>query len=237
MAGEIKNYHPDHQVTLVHSGNQVLSNEPLQDNFKDRTLDVLNEEGVKVMLNSRPSIDLASRKLSFADGRELKPGFILMAASKWIPTTAYLPASALDEEGYAKVDSRLILALDSSPHPSCYAIGDIAAVSGIKRAGAALRMGCVAAINIYSTILAQEGVTQEAVYNEWPEVPPMIALAVGKQALTYGPGQEIEWGRKVMEQVFSNDLGWAFTLKYLNLFDLHEPPKIHKLIESRLKTT
>jgi len=228
MAGEIKNHHPNHSVTLVHSRSQVLSNEPLPDDFKDRALEVLREEGVEVLLNERPSVDLDAKELVFADGREVNPGFVLMAASKCIPGTMYLPDSALDEEGYVRVSATLTLASEDSKNPTHFAIGDIARVSGIKRAGAALRMGCVAAINIYAAMLAQEGLTEEPAYNDWPEVPPMIALAVGKQALTFGPGQGTKWGVDVMEQTFGDDLGWTFSLRYLNLLDYYEPLKAHE---------
>jgi len=145
----------------------------------------------------------------------------------WMPSTTYLPDSALDEKGYVNVSANLTLASKDPQRPSHFAIGDIARVSGLKRAGAALRMGCVAAINVYAAMLSQEGLINEPIYNDWPEVPPVIALAVGKQALTYGPGQVTSWGVEVMQQTFGDDLSWSFTLRYLNLLDHREPLKAH----------
>ena len=53
MAAELKVVEPSQKVTLIHLRDKLLSSEPLPDEFKDRTLSVLREAGVEVMLNDR----------------------------------------------------------------------------------------------------------------------------------------------------------------------------------------
>lgn len=107
-------------------------------------------------------------------------------------------------------------------HPHAFAVGDIAAWSGIKRAGAALAMGKVAAVNLYSTLLSREKPDRTLELTEFPEVPPMMALAVGTQAISYGPTQGVLSGEDQMELLFQGDLGWESTIKYLGLTELDD---------------
>jgi len=37
----------------------------------------------------------------------------------------------------------------------------------------------------------------------------MIALAVGKKAVLYGPAEGTTWGEDKMEMMFGEDLGWT----------------------------
>lgn len=173
----------------------------------------MQEEGVNVILNQRPQVDVENKKIVFADGRELNAGYVLMAARGSPPATEFFPDHTVDEHGYVKVQPSLVMGETGN---STYAIGDIALVSGIKRAGAALRMGAMAAVNIFSTILAENGDIPEAKMLEWPEVPPMMALAVGKQAVTCGP-TGITYGREAMQLNFGDDLGWTNTMKFLGI--------------------
>lgn len=72
-------------------------------------------------------------------------------------------------------------------------------------------MGYTAAVNIHQQLLQQN-------FNTTPkfvpisEIPPMIALAVGKKAVLYGPEEGMTWGEDKMEMMFGEDLGW--TSKY-----------------------
>ena len=89
-----------------------------------------------------------------------------------------------------------------------YAIGDVAAWSGIRRSGAGMAMGRVAATNILSSILQDEDPTRKSHTVDFPEVPPMMVLAVGSQAIWYGPKVGMKWGKEVMKETFGSDLGW-----------------------------
>lgn len=89
-----------------------------------------------------------------------------------------------------------------------FAVGDIAAWSGIKRCGAAMAMGNVAAANIHQQLLQQQlGKTPKFI--NFPEVPPMIALAVGKQAVLYGQEDGTSCSEDLMEMMFGVDLGYS----------------------------
>jgi hypothetical protein len=86
-----------------------------------------------------------------------------------------------------------------------FAAGDLVAWTGIKRCGAAMAMGHYAAFNIHQQIL--QGNQDEAQFIEFPDAPPMIALAVGKNAISYSPDAGAESGVEVMRSFFGEDLG------------------------------
>lgn len=111
MAAEIKELDPRQKVTLVHSRDRLLSAEPLPDDFKSRVCEVLREAGVEVILGQRvidhKAVEASDERrtwhLTLADGTQLNAGHIMSAISKCVPTSTYLPQSALDQEGYIKI--------------------------------------------------------------------------------------------------------------------------------------
>jgi hypothetical protein len=69
-----------------------------------------------------------------------------------------------------------------------------------------MAMGHNAAFNIHQQLLeARTG--KKAEFIELPELPPMIALAVGKKAISYSPNAGTEEGAEVMRNFFGDDLG------------------------------
>lgn len=67
-------------------------------------------------------------------------------------------------------------------------------------------MGLHAAVNTHQHILSKlYGSTPK--YMEWPEYPPMIALAVGKTSIMYTPASGVKSGEDVMKAAFGDDLG------------------------------
>lgn len=70
-----------------------------------------------------------------------------------------------------------------------------------------MAMGHIAAVNIHQQLL-QSKFEIEPKFEEFPEVPPMIALAVGKQAITFGGKDGVTWGEDDMEMIFGNDLAY-----------------------------
>lgn len=114
MAAELKLVKPDTQVTLVHSREKLLSSEDLSDECKDKALELLKEAGVEVLMEHRLA---ASRKIEttdgstqfeveFTNGKKISASQVVMAVSRSEPTTSYLPQSALNEEGYVKIQPK-----------------------------------------------------------------------------------------------------------------------------------
>jgi hypothetical protein len=67
-------------------------------------------------------------------------------------------------------------------------------------------MGHYAAVNVHQHILSSlYGTTPK--YMHWPEYPPMIALAIGKQSIMYAPAAGIKSGEEVTNSMFGDDLG------------------------------
>lgn len=113
MAAELRLVHPDVKVTLIHSRNQLLSNEPLCDELKDRCLELTREMGVEVLLNKRVKETrievkdgVKKKEVELTDGTKLMASEVIVALSKSVPSSSFFPSSALDEEGYVKITPR-----------------------------------------------------------------------------------------------------------------------------------
>ncbi|KAI1333568.1 FAD/NAD(P)-binding domain-containing protein [Xylariaceae sp. FL0016] len=224
MAAELKHVHPHVNVTLAHSRDKLLSAEPLPDNVKTCALEMLQQTGVEVLLDHRlsdtkvlPTADGTEQyEVEFENGHKMVSSQVVMAISKAIPSTDYLPKAALSDEGYVNVHPSLQLLSDTIPNAkSHFAVGDLIHWSGIKRCGGAMHEGKYAALNIHQMILQQiQG--HEPVFNELNEIPPMIGLAVGKNAISYGP-EGMNHGPQVMWRFFEDDLGFRIVWDYLRL--------------------
>jgi len=114
-AGKIKLQYPQTPVTLVHSRHRLLSNEPLPDIFKEKTLQILQDQGIRVLLGKRCTVeDLVDGSFyaKFDDGNRIHAGMVIMATSKSYPATKFVPESALNENRSINVDKEFVL------HPS-----------------------------------------------------------------------------------------------------------------------
>lgn len=75
-----------------------------------------------------------------------------------------------------------------------------------------MSMGYHAAFNIHQK-LSQEFLGVEPKYMLFPaEVPPMIAIALGKTAIMHSPVDGNTSGEAVLEMMFRDDLGFASKL-------------------------
>lgn len=249
MAAELKVVSPETRVTLVHSRDRLLSSEPLPDECKDTALELLREAGVETLLGKRLAGTTEVRdedsgrtvtEVSFTDGGKMRASAVIVAVSKSIPSTEFLPRQTLDQEGYIKVRSNMMFPEDTPNAASHFAIGDAIKWSGIKRCGGAMHMGYMVAHNIHELVLERlNGASPK--FQEMSEVPPMIGLAVGKKAVSYGPAQGVMSGEEVMKAFFGSDLGFDSkcqpmlllclcmipTLTYPSLLELHEARTAH----------
>ena len=114
MAGELKVVHPQMKVTLVHSRDKLLSSEPLPDETKNRTLELVREAGGEPLLSHRldKTENIANEdgtqsvKLTFTNGHTMLADHVIMAISRSVPSTAFLPKESLDAAGYIKIQAR-----------------------------------------------------------------------------------------------------------------------------------
>ncbi len=121
MAAELKLVHPHLKVTLVHSRDKLLSSEPLPDELKERSLELLREAGVDVLMSHRLEKTEEIKdvngnpclRVHFTNGQTMLADQVAMAVSKSVPTTTYLPEEALNEEGYVKIQARYVNSLGS----------------------------------------------------------------------------------------------------------------------------
>ncbi|KAF4769985.1 hypothetical protein HAV15_011638 [Penicillium sp. str.  len=217
FSGKIKMHHPK---------TRLLSNEPLPDEFKSRALELLKEEGVEVILCERPTItalpDQTSR-IETNHAKQMNAGHVFWATSQKAPSTGFLPKSLLREDGSIMVDAQVIGHHLSFGH--IYATGDVTERHSIRIGGGAMVEGSVAAVNIYSSLMATRDIGFPLVLERCPQVYrlPRMALSIGKNIVCYqGENAPVETGQKLGELCFGQDLGWQKMLNTLGLEDYEE---------------
>ncbi|KAJ6440806.1 pyridine nucleotide-disulfide oxidoreductase AMID-like [Purpureocillium lavendulum] len=224
MAAELKLVQPSVKVTLVHSRDKLLSSEGLSDECKDKALDLVREADVDVLMSHRvkttnkvETLDGSTKyEIEFTNGHKMFASQVIMAVSKSVTTSSYLPSSALDEEGYVKIQTNLRFEPGTPNHEYHYCSGDLAKFTGIKRCGAAMHGGHYVAQNIHKSIL-KETCDKEPTFMEFRlEIPPMIGLAVGKKAVASGPEGTV-FGEDVMQSYFKHDLGFTICWDWIGL--------------------
>lgn len=112
IVSELKIVMPDLKVTLVHCRNSLLSSEPLPDEFKAITFKAVQAAGIEVILEKPvASVKPISGKdgdqvyqVIFTDSSYILTGHVVKIMSKSVPSTNYLPVTALIAEGYVKID-------------------------------------------------------------------------------------------------------------------------------------
>lgn len=232
MAAELKVVRPESRVTLVHSRDRLLSSEDLPDEVKDKAVELMRETGVELLLSKRVAGTREVERgdgtkvteVSFTDGEKLEASIVIMAVSKAVPSTEFLPKEALDEEGLIRARANMQFPVGVPNADSHFAAGDAIKWSGIKRCGAAMHMGYFAAHNIHEMILEKmNGVAPK--FLELGEVPPMIGLAVGKKAISYSPAQGACSGEDVMKAFFGNDLAFSICWRHMKLGEAHGLPR------------
>lgn len=254
MAAELKLVEPNTKVTLIHSRDRLLSAEPLPDEFKEAIAPLVRSAGVELILGARvtstvPSAtDPSTQNLTLSNNTTLTASHVITAISKSTPTTTYLPIASLDAEGFVKIAPTLHFTSDISNARRHFAVGDLAAWSGIKRCGAAMHMGHYAAYNIHQQLLHPQTPSSPANdsantttsgnssrrssidtdskprFMSLAEHPPVIGLAVGRTAITYSPADGVTSGEDVEKLMFGGDLGWSICWNYLKLGEACPPP-------------
>ncbi|KAE8343167.1 hypothetical protein BDV24DRAFT_149791 [Aspergillus arachidicola] len=219
FAGKIKTHYTGTPVTLVHSRHQLLSNEPLPEEFKTRTLELLREQGIDVILNQRADVEElpdGTFYVKFQDGNHLHTGMVIMAMASPTPSSQFLP-SYIFRETLIYIGSLQIISKDEVI-PRMFAAGDIVNVPGIKLGGNALLMGSVAAANIYSLLVAQHNPSWRSAMERYVPMQPKMALSVGNSAVCYTSGDDgVKYGKEWVEPMFGSDLGWSKILSALGL--------------------
>ncbi|KAK6079046.1 hypothetical protein SCUP234_05972 [Seiridium cupressi] len=186
MAAELKLWHPNTRVILAHSRDKLLSAEPLSDTFKERSIRILRESGVEVILNHRLSESKSieeGNEVYFTNGERLTAGVIVMAISRSVPSTDFLPKEALDQDGYVNILPSQQFCGNVPNSAVHFAAGDMINWSGIKRCGSSMHMGKLVGWNVYQSIMRDLSRSiEEPKFKELGPVSPMITIAVGKKA-------------------------------------------------------
>ena len=179
LAGEIKAFYPDKQVTLADVSEDILSgpyDQPLRDELR-RQLDALGIElrlgSALSELPSAASATLAPIRVGLEDGTELVAD-IWFRAFGVRPHSEYLDGGShearRDERGYLRVDEHLRVVGETN----VFAVGDVSDADR-DMAGIATQQAGVVAANI-GALIAGEGELAS-----WETFPPLIAIPLGPE--------------------------------------------------------
>ncbi|KAB8246614.1 hypothetical protein BDV35DRAFT_380535 [Aspergillus flavus] len=218
FAGKIKTHYTGTPVTLVHSRHQLLSNEPLPEEFKTRTLELLRAQGIDVILNQRADVQElpdGTFYVKFQDGNRLHTGMVIMAMASPTPSSQFLPSYNV-RVTLIYIGSLQMISRDDVI-PRMFAAGDIVNVPGMKLGGNAMLMGSVAAANIYSLLVAQRNPSWRSAMERYVLMEPKMALSVGNSAVCYTSDDGVKYGKEWVEPMFGSDLGWSKILSTLGL--------------------
>ncbi|KAF8669000.1 Pyridine nucleotide-disulfide oxidoreductase, partial [Rhizoctonia solani] len=126
-AGEIRHYHPEKKVTLIHGGEELM-NDTYVTKFRQSVLDAMISTGVEVILEDRipPQATLIDGFMTSENGRRIPADLVILAAGGR-PNTSIVRAfdpSAVTESGTVLVTPELQVNLSSGAR-NVWAIGDI----------------------------------------------------------------------------------------------------------------
>lgn len=211
FAAEMKTVHPSKTVILVHSHSNLLTNEPLPEDFKAKALELLVKSGVEVCMSRRVMAEeplvhadgTGLTKLVLDNGDSLVADDVMWAVGRTQPNTDFLPQESVVDNGLVKIRSTMSFPVNIPNADHHFAVGDLVHWPGIKRVGSALVMGRYAATNILRRMAGKE----DAELEHFPEVPGMLVLAVGKEAVAYSPAGGLKWGVDTLQGSFEGDLG------------------------------
>jgi NADH dehydrogenase FAD-containing subunit len=179
LAGEIKFFYPDKQVTIADVADDILTG-PYDQALRDELRRQLDELGVELRLGqalmelpSAAPATLDTIRITTEDGTELLAD-IWFRAFGVRPHSEYLDGGShtgsRNEPGYIRVDEHLRVVGETN----VFAIGDVSDADR-DTAGAASRQAGVVVANIRALI------TGEAKLTSWETLPPIIAIPLGPE--------------------------------------------------------
>jgi apoptosis-inducing factor 2 len=206
LAGEIKSFYPEKQVTIADVADDILTgpyDQALRDELR-RQLDALD---VKLQLGQTLSglpdaeqATLDTIRISTADGTELRAD-IWFRAFGVRPHSDFLDqgslADARDERGYVRVDDHLRIVGATN----VFAVGDVSDADR-DMAGVATRQAAVVAANIRTLI------TDEGTLSTYAKIPTLIAIPLGPDGGAGWLGDGLA-GAATISEVKGRELGVA----------------------------
>jgi apoptosis-inducing factor 2 len=179
LAGEIKAFFPDKQVTIADIAADILTG-PYDQELRDELRRQLDALGIELRLGAALSelpsatpATLAPIAIATEDGDELVADIWFRAFGQR-PHTDYLEGGSLesrrDEQGYVRVDEHLRV----DGEDRVFALGDIADADR-DMAGIATAQAEVVAANVRALVAGEGELTS------WATYPPMIAIPLGPE--------------------------------------------------------
>ncbi|KAM0354869.1 hypothetical protein ACHAPU_000705 [Fusarium lateritium] len=184
LATEIKARHPDKDVTLIHSGQQLLPR--FGPKLHDHVLAALQSQGIEVLLGERPTFSSNAGQiveetiLAFANGETRKFDLVIPCIGQRPRSDllkSYSPKS-IAHNGEIKVKPTLQVDNLSSARQNIFAVGDVAQSGGVKQGRAAHMQAEIAVQNILRLI--KTGSANKKYVPHWFE--NTLQLTLGKKS-------------------------------------------------------
>lgn len=98
VSSELKTIFPEKDVTLVHSHETLMNQEPLPQEVKQKAHEMLQECGVNIKLDHRATGSIP--KLILSNGEELAVDKVIYTTTTHLPNTDFLPSEVKTNNGY-----------------------------------------------------------------------------------------------------------------------------------------
>ncbi|KNC48095.1 apoptosis-inducing factor 2 [Thecamonas trahens ATCC 50062] len=159
LCGEIKETHPDKDVTLIHSRGALVPG-PLRDAFKSKLLEKVQSMGVEVMLNERVNLKESfsepeavsanfvpgTRQLTLESGATMETDLVFFCMGAHVNSKSYEAdfGGVMNDDGRLRVNENLQV----EGFTNVFALGDCNDVAEIKLGYAAQNQATVVAKNV-----------------------------------------------------------------------------------------
>lgn len=198
LAGDFKNYLPQKTVNLIHSHDTLLREPLLHQNFKQLTLESLQNSGVNVILNTRiKNSDLdGNQGITFGDLTTNDEQTIKSELNIWCTThqnntsflSKHLQKKYITPNNCIRINEYLQLSDSTTIVPNFFVLGDLVDLPIIKSAGWALYHGRQVANNLTSLLFENKFVEP---HPDVSQMPKGMVLVAGNQDLICQLADEI----------------------------------------------
>jgi len=156
LAGEIKSFHPNKRVVIVHNNAKIISNAvpPMIDKFVTSLTDQIRGMNIELKVNtvvsglptprSGDGFVHGRREYTLSDGSTITADLAIVTTGGVQPRESIVPLSSLDDQGKVKVDS--VLRVEGMQDVFC--VGDANNVPETKMGYFAMKQAELAASNI-----------------------------------------------------------------------------------------
>mmetsp|Transcript_2913 Transcript_2913/g.4957 ORF Transcript_2913/g.4957 Transcript_2913/m.4957 type:complete len:379 (-) Transcript_2913:26-1162(-) len=176
LSGEIKNKFPSKDITIIHSGDTLISGSspPLPASFHRRLNKQMDKLGIKRVMGARAEIDMSEfqgqvllpgeRTIHTTTGDDVVADLTILCVGT-VPNTGGFPSTWLNSKSLVKVNNKLQVLNGDEALPNVYALGDVCDVAENKMAYYTGLMAPIVLKNLIASIQGKKVIKSYKAHN------------------------------------------------------------------------